>query len=222
MKTTVIIPTYNGAHKILFALRSLESQTRPPDEVVVIIDGSSDHTHALLGNESFSLKDLKIINQENTGRARVRNNGALHATGDLLVFMDDDMVARNNWLQAHVEHHEANPLTILTGSALVPETAADADYQKFKIFLSYKWTARLKQYDRQPLPKDALFLSAANFSIPKLLFTNLNGFDASLNDVEDYDLALRALAQSTLVYYSAAADAWHKETATCAQAIKRT
>src|SRR6187397_1060160 len=91
MSTSVIIPTYNGAHKVVNVLRALEQQTHLPDEVVVVIDGSTDNTAELLRTNTFKLPSLRIIEQPNGGRAQVRNRGAKEASQDLLIFFDDDM-----------------------------------------------------------------------------------------------------------------------------------
>jgi len=73
-----------------------------------------------------------------------------------------------------------------------------------------------------PLKKENLFITAANFSIPRQLFENLNGFDERLNDAEDFDLAVRAYIAGIPLNFNKLAFAWHNDTITCASYIKRT
>ena len=63
MKISVIIPTYNGAHKIMNVLYSLERQTVKPDEVIVVIDGSTDNTVELLKQQQLNFISFKIIDR---------------------------------------------------------------------------------------------------------------------------------------------------------------
>ncbi len=58
MKISVIIPTYNGASKIINCLKSLDQQTYQEFETIVVIDGSTDQTLELLGNQTFNLTSL--------------------------------------------------------------------------------------------------------------------------------------------------------------------
>lgn len=221
MTVTVIIPTYNGAHKILTPLRGLEQQTIPADEVVVVIDGSTDNTTELLKREHFNFKSFRTITQENKGRGEVRNRGAGEASGDLLVFLDDDMLPEEGWLAAHIAHHSKHPGTILTSAAVDPADISKNDFQKFKAMLSLKWKGELMEHHQKPFPKDKAFITAANFSVSKHNFEKIGGFSSALNDVEDYDFAMRASLQNIPIYYDDNASAWHMELASCAHSIRR-
>ena|SRR5687768_18307649 len=102
MKISVIIPSYNGAHKIMEVLRALEKQTVMPDEVVVVLDGSTDNTGEMLKSQLFNFKNFKVVWQKNGGRAKVRNFGVKQVNGDLLIFLDDDMRPEPEIGRAHV------------------------------------------------------------------------------------------------------------------------
>ena len=222
MTVAVIIPTYNGAHKIMTALKALEQQNFKADEVIVVVDGSTDNTVELLNNYQFSLNNFKVIDQENQGRAGVRNSGAKVAKSDLLVFMDDDMKPESNWLNAHNEHHTKHNDSILTAAAIDIPVKNGTDYQDFRANLSITWAKELEIYNNQPIPKEKVFITAANFSLSKKTFEKTNGFDIILNDGEDYDLAIRATKLNIPIYYNSSACAWHLEKNSCAYNIKRT
>jgi len=218
---SVIIPTYNGAHKIVNVLRALEQQTYKAFEVLVVIDGSTDNTQEVLKETSFDIKDLKIIYQENKGRAAVRNKGAQEATGGLLIFFDDDMRPTEDCIKAHVEHHNNFPDSICVGTAINDYKTAHTEMQKYKCYCSRIWNLELNKFENQPLPKSTPFIAAANFSINKKMFEALGKFDERLNDAEDYDLAVRAALENIPIYYNQKAHAWHDEDFTIGSYIKR-
>jgi glycosyltransferase involved in cell wall biosynthesis len=220
MKVSVIIPTYNGAFKLPGILNCLLRQTYKDFEVIVAIDGSTDDTLKVVVSFKLLFHSFKAIHQENKGRAAIRNNGAQQATGDLLIFFDDDMRPQSNCIEAHIRHHQAHPLTLMCGAQLDDPEKAVTPFQKYKCHLSNNWTQHLEKQS-QPLVLDEMHLTAANFSIPKDLFHELSGFDEALKDNEDLDLAIRAYRKGYLVHYNHAAFAWHDDFHTCASFIKR-
>ena len=218
---SVIIPTYNGEHKILNVLDALQKQTFENFEVIVVVDGSTDGTKNLLNSKKFNFKSFRVIEQSNQGRARVRNNGARLASGQLLVFFDDDMIPLEDCLMNHILHQQKFPNSILTGGILDFDIKVSSDIQKYKSYISIGWSEDLKKYSEIPIPKASVFISTANLSIPKILFDELLGFDESLTDAEDYDMAVRAFKNKTHLYYNHQAFAWHCDPITCYSYIKR-
>jgi glycosyltransferase involved in cell wall biosynthesis len=89
MKISVLIPAYNCQGTIRHALDSVLAQTRPPDEVLVMNDGSTDQTSAIL--ESYKPR-VQVLKQENQGVSAARNRLLELAQGDLLVWLDSDDV----------------------------------------------------------------------------------------------------------------------------------
>lgn len=221
MTISVIIPTFNGARKIVGLLKALEEQTLMADEVVVVIDGSTDETKAILESSTFNIKKLSVIVQDNKGRSIARNNGVKNASGELLIFFDDDMRPAPDCIAEHVEHHLRYPGTILTGSAIDEENDNKSDIQLYRAFLSRKWSMPLQGLAGKPLPRENIFVTAANFSISKKLFLELKGFDEALNDAEDFDLAVKAFNNNVPLYYKHEAFAIHDDSFTCASYIKR-
>ena len=220
LKISVIIPTYKGAHKVVNALKSLELQTFQDFETLVVVDGSTDSTKEIVENSSFNLSSLKIIEKENGGRSKVRNAGAEEAESDLIIFMDDDMRFTPEVIKQHTLHHQNYPNSILAGNQIEDPTVIKNDIQSYKRNLSLKW---LLKYDKgiNKLNSSTLFLTAANMSIPKELFTRLGGFDESLTDTEDKMLALKALEKGVDVYFNNDIIAWHDDFITCKSYIKR-
>lgn len=221
MKVSVIIPTYNGADKIKKILQSLERQTFQNFEIIVGIDGSTDNTKEILENQKyFSSERLIVFEQENKGRAVIRDNAAKKAQSNLLVFFDDDMIPEEDSIEKHYKHHLINKNSILGGNQLDKYEGSVTDFLKFKEYLSKKW---MSIYGNKVslLKKDNLFVTAANFSISKTLFFNLGGFDERLTDAEDWDLSIRALEQGIDIYFDPENIAYHNDYVTCKKYILR-
>lgn len=217
---SVIIPTYNGVQKVQNTIRALEWQTYKAFEVIIVVDGSLDNTVKVLQKQQFILPNFQIIEQNNRGRSGSRNRGAKEASGELLVFFDDDMRPLPDCIQRHVKHHQQHSQTLGVGN--VPEDFAkmETDFQRYKAHLSRKWVEPLKA-NNGLIPPDKPFLTAANFSISKDLFWQLGGFDKNLTDAEDFDLAVRASWVHVPIYFLNEAIAWHDDFITCRSYIQR-
>jgi len=95
-----VIPTYNRRELVMRAVLSALEQTRPPDEVVVVDDGSTDGTSdALL--EAFG-KQVRVIVQENAGVSAARNKGIQESVSTFVAFLDSDDYWLPNKLEAQL------------------------------------------------------------------------------------------------------------------------
>lgn len=83
---SVIIPTYNRADKVMTAVESVLSQVYGNIQLIVVDDGSSDHTGELLRHRP----EVEYIYQENAGQAAARNTGLAYAKGELIASLDSD------------------------------------------------------------------------------------------------------------------------------------
>lgn len=100
-RVSVILPVYNGADTILRAVRSVLNQTHQNLELIVVDDGSTDATRALL--ESISDERLRVLSQANQGVATARNLAFRHATGEWIGFIDADDVWLPDKLYAELQ-----------------------------------------------------------------------------------------------------------------------
>ncbi len=87
---TVVVPAYNEAANIAATVRSLTAGDYQPLEVIVVDDGSTDDTAAIV--ESLDLPGVRVIRQRNAGKPAALNTGIAAARGDLLVLVDGDTV----------------------------------------------------------------------------------------------------------------------------------
>jgi len=111
MNISVIVPTYNRPDNLKECLDNLKRQNldRKFFEIIVVDDGSSMELEPLV---NLSLRDSGIkyffIKQVNSGPAEARNKGILAATGEVILFIGDDIMASNNYLYEHYNFHLKN------------------------------------------------------------------------------------------------------------------
>jgi len=89
---SVVIPTYNSSEFITKTLESLTNQTFKYFEVIVVNDGSTDNTEAVISDYTNKNHNLciRLINQQNKGIAAARNKGIREAKGYYIAFLDHD------------------------------------------------------------------------------------------------------------------------------------
>ncbi len=84
---SAIMPVYNGAATVAKALDSALSQTQPPEEIVVVDDGSTDATAEIVARFG---PPVRCVRQANAGPAAARNRGIAEARGQWVAFLDSD------------------------------------------------------------------------------------------------------------------------------------
>ena len=220
MFISVIIPTFNGAHKIGNLLNSLLNQSFDSFEVIVVIDGSTDNTLKIISAFENKFDSFLMINQKNGGRSKSRNAGAKQAKGDILLFFDDDMRIEPNVLLLHKQHHQLNINSVCIGTQLEDFNVLQNDIQLYKAHCSRKWAKPLEENNGQ-ISSEKPYLTAAHFSISKSLFFEVNGFDEKLTDAEDFDLAVRLTLLGIKLYYNKNISGWHDDFITLKSYIKR-
>lgn len=116
MQVDVIIPTYNRFPQLLLCLDKIGRQTYPLDQyrVVVVDDGSTDATPSIV-QKKFPFP-LIYCRQPNRGSAMARNHGVGQGQGDVLIFLDDDILVEDGFVSAIVQEHESHDRAIVIGT----------------------------------------------------------------------------------------------------------
>lgn len=221
--TSIVIPTYNGLERLKLCLAALEETLPEPfiGEVLVVDDCSGEETRALLREWQDSRLKLKVIrNRGNCGFVMSCNRGARAATGDLLVFLNDDTLPQPRWLPALLRIFRDCPDAGAAGGRLL---YPDGRLQEAgNVIFSDGSAANFGRGDAavdDPLynhvrPVD--YCSAALLATPRDVFMEMGGFDERYRPAyyEDTDYCFGLRQKGYRVYYQPESVVVHDEGAT--------
>lgn len=194
---SVVIPTYNRRAQLAQALDGLAKQD-PVDggfEVIVVSDGCTDGTDEYLASDDVPVP-VTALRQPNSGPAAARNRGIDAAQGELVVFIDDDVVPEHDFLAAHLHSHRRR-----TGDAddlVVVGPMNTPDGYRLSPWVRWEQEMLEKQYDamaRGEYSATARQFYTGNASIARRHLEAAGGFDPAFRRAEDVELAYR-LAQN--------------------------
>ncbi|MDH3761890.1 MAG: glycosyltransferase family 2 protein [Gammaproteobacteria bacterium] len=203
MHISVVIPSYNRKHTLERALQSVFDQESPVEEVILVDDGSSDGSEAMV-EQAFP--GVKILRQQNLGVSAARNRGIEAARFDWIALLDSD----DSWLPGKIgkirQAHRQHPEFVLFHSDEIWMRNGVRVNPMVKHRKSGGWIFE------QCLPLCAISPSAS--VIKKSVLESLGMFDETLPACEDYDLWLRLchrypvhyLDQPLIVKYGGHAD----------------
>jgi GT2 family glycosyltransferase len=193
---TVQMCTYNRRALLGRVMQALFAQDLDPAlyEIVLVDDGSSDGTYEEVIRNLRPPCALHVVRQKNAGLARGRNVGIARARGEIILFMDDDVLATPGLLSAHVRFHQQRARAICRGG-VINVTSFDAlppaRYTWRNYSGAYFWTT--------------------NVSAPLALVREAGGFDERFSEYgwEDLELGYRLrrmgvpsiLARDALVFH---------------------
>ncbi|OGQ86083.1 MAG: glycosyl transferase family A [Deltaproteobacteria bacterium RIFOXYD12_FULL_56_24] len=178
---SVIIPTYNRAGFLSQAIDSVISQTYPNFELIVVDDGSTDETPALLASYG---KSLIVLRQENRGPAAARNAGIRAARHPLLAFLDSDDQFTRQKLALQVAAMEAEPELLISHTQ---ET-----WFRNGLHLNQKKRHAKEGGDIFARSLALCVVGMSTVMARRELFDRIGLFDESFPCCEDYELWLRA------------------------------
>lgn len=122
MNISIIVPVYNAAEYVKRCIHSILNQTYKKFELIVINDGSTDHSLDILQELLSHKKNIKIINQTNQGVSRARNIGISHATGTYIAFIDSDDYVDSNYLEKLISATDNGNIDwVISGTSLKNE-----------------------------------------------------------------------------------------------------
>ena len=202
-----IVPLYNGATFIRQALESVLVQTVPPDEIIVVDDGSTDDGPAIV-EEMCRTYPIQLLRKSNGGQSSARNLAAMTCGSSHLAFLDQDDV----WYDDHLEilrrpFEEGG----IRGLALVYGNLDQIDRRGRMLqygCLDAVPTVHPKRSLRDCLQHDMFILPGASL-ISKDAFLKVGKFDERLSGYEDDDLFVRMFSAGyQSVYCNAAVTRW--------------
>lgn len=174
---SVIIPVYNGGESIRRCLNSLQriDYAEQLFEVIVVDDGSMDETTSWLTQKGWPSQFKIICHNENRGRSQARNTGIRTARGDILIFLDGDMVVEPTFVAEHVKVMRSDDVVAVTGAMYADPALPRTKLSRYL----FEYTGRgAKQIGEQTaLPFH--YLLTGNMSIKKHILDEIGLFDES-------------------------------------------
>lgn len=115
IKVSVVMPLYNRAPMVRMVLDALTNQTYTNIEYVIVDDGSKDDGADIIERE---YPKVKVVRQQNGGCASARNACIRNATGDIVLFVDSDVIVPPDWVETHVRYHIGAKKRIVQGQLI--------------------------------------------------------------------------------------------------------
>ncbi len=192
ISVSVVIPVYNGQVTIAQCLEAVYASTLPDDvsnfEVIVVDDHSTDDTPKIVQN----FPCLLISCPQNCGPAAARNLGASHASGNILYFLDADILLTPDTLARVLKAFDLRPgLSGLFGS-FQKNTGPDNFVSVYKNYLHY--------FTHQNSSESAATFCGGFGAIRREAFFEVGGFDPALRFLEDVELGCRLHASGHSIW----------------------
>lgn len=191
MKISVLLTTFNRRHVLATTFPGLLEQDFPPEEyeLVVVVDGSNDGSATFLRSLPARCA-VRIIEQENHGQVAAQNVALHAARGEIVLWMDDEVICSRELLREHVAAHSQNPRCAVFGpvrlAAESPVSIASLWCERW--FNNYvetggKLAVRPDFEDLAPM--------SPNTSVARSELLACGGFDEHFGHAQDLELALR-------------------------------
>ncbi len=207
---SVVIPLYNKKNCIRRTLDSILSQTYKNYEIVVVNDGSTDGSEAIISDYIKKHDNIRLINQENAGVSAARNTGVKHAKHELICFLDSDDEWMPNFLNEMAELVNLFPENHLysvrheiiekNGDTIFPDAYGEKGFKGLisDFITTYK-------------ESDGIIHSSA-VCVRKPLFLKLGGFPVGQTQGEDVYLWLLYGLHTDLVFSNTVCTRYYRDT----------
>jgi glycosyltransferase involved in cell wall biosynthesis len=197
---SIVIPTYRRPDALEATLDRLVKVDYPAEhlEVVVVDDGADDATRRVVERFAAGRPSFRYFAQHQQGAAAARNNGAREASGNVLIFLDDDMLVEPDHVRQHLATRARFGDCLVNGhwefSEEALEAMAGSPFGEFRIWVE-NWVK--EGIEKTPLEGSVVQpagVTAANLSIERATFWELDGFDEGFPfaGCEDQDFSYRA------------------------------
>ncbi len=205
---SIVIPTYNRLPILAKCLLALEQQDfTQPYEVILVDDGSTDSTLTWLQENHAQLPHVRWCQQDHQGAAAARNRGVAEANGDMIIFIDSDLVVTPTFLSAHWQVWQQGLQT--TKAQPQPDPAP-------RLF-TYGRVINTDNFDQPTATPykvtdfSAAYFATGNVMIPRYWLETVGLFDETFSRYgwEDLELGVRLKQQNLTLLKAPAAVGYH-------------
>ena len=188
IKISIVIPCYNREKYILSAVYSALLQRDTHFEVIVVDDGSTDNSLALLS--SINQPNFRLIEKQHTNAPDTRNRGVAESSGEFIVWLDSDDILHPNALSHYRTLLKRWPQTDIISCAM--ETIGENK----RYFASYNHSPASWLHQ---LPKGNVIANPGS-CVRRNLYHDVGGYHSSYPRAHDYEFWSRAMGNAALVF----------------------
>ncbi len=211
-RVSVIVCSYNGAKTLGDCLEALDRIDYPDYEIVLVDDGSKDHTQEVVAGwekerekrraQGAKLPDFRNLRQNNMGLSHARNAGAAAAGGEILAYTDSDCMADPDWLYYLVGTLTSGDYAGVGGPNISPPAQ---DWIQACVAAAPGGPSHVLLTDVV-----AEHIPGCNMAFHRWAFDSVGGFDADYRKAgDDVDFCWRLQQSGQVIAFSPAAIVWH-------------
>lgn len=199
---SIVVPTFRRPAALLAMLRRVSSLDYPKDryEVIVVDDDGGGSSAQIAEDVKRQGVQITVGRQDHRGAASARNHGARVASGDLLLFVDDDILIEPDHLRRHRAARERHPQALISGAwRFAPNVAATLEstpFGRYRLELERSFRAEATGCALADGCREMAMLASTNLAVERERFWELGGFDERfpVAGAEDQDFSIRARA----------------------------
>lgn len=230
-KYSFVIPTYQSKNMIintLAAISRLKGFKKDKYEVVIVDDGSTDGTEEAVKNikASFNIKYIYLERNADSCRSRARNVGWKCAEGEIIIFIDADILVKDDYLSELERYFSVRKDLLVAGTRImIPETVAVTSVKDGSVFDKFRFSLDNKEliefrhdifnelsYNSSRMDCPFLYCLSCNLALPKSWLESIGGFDEDLKKwgVEDIEMVYRAYMKGIKIVLNSKLEVFHQ------------
>jgi glycosyltransferase involved in cell wall biosynthesis len=207
---SVIIPAYNNQQEVNDSVLSIIAQKTEISYEIIVVDNGSQEPITI--NRFLKCPYISLLNEKKPGSYSARNHGAMHARGDILVFLDSGCTANPDWLAHGIRFLQNNPDTIMGGKVEVCDLRTHTMVSLYDCLTAFPQNMYIEDFH---------FSGAGNLFIGRQTFKRLGGFNSQFYSGGDRELGLRARKLGIPVKFCKSAIVCHQARSTFSQLFKK-
>ncbi len=191
MTATVIVPTYNRPDVLARCLRGVLTNLEQVEAEVIVVDDCSEAANLKENERICDALSMRLVRHEkNAGLAATRNSGAKAASGDLLLFLDDDIIPESGYVQAHLALQAEEPCAAVGNLSYPPDMVESSNFVRYmqSRYLGHRSARDLRGIDLDNLPPRNFGAGAS--AILAEHWTSIGGFDERIQTYGGEDEAM--------------------------------
>jgi glycosyltransferase involved in cell wall biosynthesis len=222
-KLSLVMPTYNRGENLINIINTIlkcDVKEFTEVEILVVDDGSAVPAATFLSTMTLQPPfTLKVIRQENAGPAFARNNGFKQASNEIVLFMDDDILAFPDMLYKHAFGHKEYPGSVIYGYC--PYTVPAKTTAAYRFLESLSHVEESTDQKSNFIPTNSV--ASGNISVEKKMFPDGEFYKSFLRTpaAEEFELMARLAYNKVKIYFNSSIRGWHLQPATIEDKCKQ-